>query len=233
MEKPAVCRLEFLESVIQRGLGMFVEVGTALRDIRDNRLYEPKYGHVSFSDYCKQRWGFSKGHANHLITATSIVEICNMDTTVSELPSERAVRALSPLRSEPAKLREVWQSVADAHPDEKITSTMVADAVKASESEPPATGTATDLAASVVKPLGELAKGRIDRILYAVANSMRAVESSLPDDERERFFREYVFSDHGFTPKELARYIHWLKDLRTFLLETSVESRWPPPECKE
>ena len=55
----AVARLDELESVIQRGIGTFVEVGNALREIRDGKLYEPKYGQVSFETYCASRWSYN------------------------------------------------------------------------------------------------------------------------------------------------------------------------------
>jgi hypothetical protein len=53
-------RLAELERVIERGLQSFVEVGKALADIRDGKLYRCQ-GDATFEDYCQQRWGFSRG----------------------------------------------------------------------------------------------------------------------------------------------------------------------------
>jgi hypothetical protein len=49
-------RLETLERVIESGLRTFVEVGEALMEIRDQRLYQD----ATFEDYCRERWGISQ-----------------------------------------------------------------------------------------------------------------------------------------------------------------------------
>jgi hypothetical protein len=64
-------RLNALEAVIGRGIKTFVEVGTALKEIRDSRLYKAQYG--TFEEYCKQRWGFTPQHGGRLIAAARTV----------------------------------------------------------------------------------------------------------------------------------------------------------------
>lgn len=49
------------EKVIKKGLGTFLDVGRALADIRDNRLYREKYS--TFEKYCKEVWDLGKTHA--------------------------------------------------------------------------------------------------------------------------------------------------------------------------
>lgn len=66
-------RLEELEVVIERGLKTFIEVGMALLEIRDKRLYDKK--HQTFEDYCRERWHMTRIHANRLIAASEVVEI--------------------------------------------------------------------------------------------------------------------------------------------------------------
>jgi hypothetical protein len=63
-------RTEFqqLETVIQTGLQM----GNALMEIRDRRLY--RESHMTFEDYCNERWQFSARQANRLIGAAQVVE---------------------------------------------------------------------------------------------------------------------------------------------------------------
>jgi hypothetical protein len=51
-------RLDQLEEKIERGLKTFIEVGTALREIRDKRLCRQTHG--TFEDYCRERWRWSK-----------------------------------------------------------------------------------------------------------------------------------------------------------------------------
>ena len=50
-------RLDELEGVIDRGLQTFVNVGNALREIKDDDLYTTEYD--TFDAYCKARWGWS------------------------------------------------------------------------------------------------------------------------------------------------------------------------------
>ena len=48
-------RLATLEAIVERGLDTFVQVGLALAEIRDARLYKQRYG--TFEAYCSERWG--------------------------------------------------------------------------------------------------------------------------------------------------------------------------------
>lgn len=66
-EKAELARLE---SVIERGLATFVEVGFALVKIRDSRLYCQT--HSTFESYCRERWGFSRQRGYQLIAAAEV-----------------------------------------------------------------------------------------------------------------------------------------------------------------
>lgn len=59
--------LRHLEGLIGPGLETFVLVGEALAEIRDLRLYGET--HRTFEDYCGERWGISKRHANRTIAS--------------------------------------------------------------------------------------------------------------------------------------------------------------------
>jgi len=63
-------RLADLEVVISRGQKTFIEVGNALEEIRDERLYRLKYS--TFEEYCKAKWGFDRTYASRLISAASV-----------------------------------------------------------------------------------------------------------------------------------------------------------------
>jgi hypothetical protein len=63
-------RLSELEKVIAKGKKAFVEVGLALAEIRDLRLYKREYS--NFNEYCQQKWGWTKQHAYRLIDAAPI-----------------------------------------------------------------------------------------------------------------------------------------------------------------
>lgn len=65
---PESKRLIELERKIEVGLKTFVEVGLALSEIHDSRLY--KIEHPTFEDYCKSKWNLSRRSGYDLI-ATS------------------------------------------------------------------------------------------------------------------------------------------------------------------
>jgi hypothetical protein len=78
--------LDRLEAVIESGIGgalavlsrgsNFVEVGRALREIRDRRLY--KATHRRFQDYCKARWGLDRRRAYQFMEAAILVDECGV-----------------------------------------------------------------------------------------------------------------------------------------------------------
>ena len=79
-------RLAELEKTIGRGQKTFVEVGLALAEIRDVRLYKREYS--SFKEYCEKKWGCTKQHAYRLIEAAPVGEGHPLVT------NERAAREL-------------------------------------------------------------------------------------------------------------------------------------------
>ncbi len=65
-------RLEELEKVIARGKQTFVQVGLALAEIRDLRLYKREYG--SFREYCQKKWGWEKRYTQYVIAGAEAVK---------------------------------------------------------------------------------------------------------------------------------------------------------------
>lgn len=61
-------RLTRLENVIRGGIQTFLEIGDALMEIRDLRLYRESHG--SFQAYCEGVWQMSRARAYQLIDAT-------------------------------------------------------------------------------------------------------------------------------------------------------------------
>jgi VRR-NUC domain len=112
-------RLDELEAIIERGVQTFVEIGLALSEIRETRLYREV--HATFDDYCRERWDFTDRRARQLIAAAEI-------GTMVPVESERQARELAPLRDEPKQLRETWAEVRENHSEP--TAADVRDAVK-------------------------------------------------------------------------------------------------------
>jgi hypothetical protein len=109
------CELAVCESVIERNLAAFYEMGQALQRIRDERLYRQTHG--TFEEYCGERWGISRPRAYQLIDAAVVVE--NLSTMVDKPGSERQARELASL--EPEQQRDVWQAAVESAPDGKVT----------------------------------------------------------------------------------------------------------------
>jgi hypothetical protein len=107
--------LDACERVIERGIQTFVEVGQALLEIRDHRLYREEY--PTFEEYCKGRWGWSRDYANKQIRAAGVVEnlapIGTLDTNVSKPLTEAQVRPLTSLL--PEDQRAVWQAAVETN----------------------------------------------------------------------------------------------------------------------
>ena len=80
-------RLDECEATIERGLKTFTEVGQALMEIRDARLYRGKYG--TFEAYCEVRWAISRPRAYQLIEAAGAVSTMVDKIDVPPPTSER------------------------------------------------------------------------------------------------------------------------------------------------
>ncbi|MEI6196902.1 MAG: hypothetical protein WCS42_21505 [Verrucomicrobiota bacterium] len=101
-------RLVELEKTIARGKKTFVEVGLALAEIRDLRLYKREYG--GFEEYCREKWGWSRQYVNYQIAGALIkAELPAKVTTM--VVTERQTRELAKV---PAEQRAgVIQAIAD------------------------------------------------------------------------------------------------------------------------
>jgi hypothetical protein len=80
------------EAVIERGIQTFYEVGTALADIRNRKLYRADHG--TFEDYCQQRWQMSRSYAYRMIDAAEVVESVSPMGDIAP-SSERQARELA------------------------------------------------------------------------------------------------------------------------------------------
>lgn len=109
------------EQAIEAGLTAFVEVGTALTEIRDRRLYREQHG--TFESYLADRWKISRQQGYRLISAASVAMGLS---PMGDIPTERVARALA---SVPEQERaETWaaaQSVAAAE-DRQVAAADVA-----------------------------------------------------------------------------------------------------------
>ena len=139
-------RLCELERTIQKGKDTFVEVGTALEEIRDARLYRPAQ---TFEQYCKDRWGFSRMRAHQLIESAKAVDdvkhVLHPPTNarqaaeLSKAPPEKRVETWTKAQEKakdegkPAAARHVEEAVAEARWPKSVAVNGVAEEPKDSE----------------------------------------------------------------------------------------------------
>jgi hypothetical protein len=105
-DNPNTRRLAALEAVIESGLRTFVEVGNALFEIRDQRLFLEQ-GFPTFDAYCRRRWPWGRNYINKQIAAAEVVR--NLGTTVPTPVTERQARELA--RLTPERQREVAATI--------------------------------------------------------------------------------------------------------------------------
>jgi hypothetical protein len=98
--------LQAAERKIARGLKSFLEVGLALKAIRDQRLYRQHYD--TFEQYCTERWDFSRPRAYELCAASEVVTDLSAIADIRFLPENEAqARPLTRLKA-PKHRRRAW-----------------------------------------------------------------------------------------------------------------------------
>lgn len=112
-------RLIELEGIVKQGLETFIDVGFALMEIRDSRLYRSDYS--TFEAYCQNRWGMTRQHANRTIKAAETALF--LEPIGSKPENEAQLRPLTNL--EPEEQREVWQTAVATAPNGKVTAAHV------------------------------------------------------------------------------------------------------------
>ncbi|MEG3931750.1 MULTISPECIES: hypothetical protein [unclassified Microcoleus] len=113
-------RLQELESIVEHGLQIFYEVGKALDEIREEKLYRET--HKTFEAYCLDNWGIGRRTADRFISAAQVVE--NLRPIGLKIPTkENQVRPLTGL---PAELQlEIWQEALELSPNSMPTGAAV------------------------------------------------------------------------------------------------------------
>jgi hypothetical protein len=89
-------------------LKSFLEVGLALKGIRDKKLYRQHYD--TFEEYCIRRWELSRPRAYELCAASEVVEDLSAIADIPLLPENEAqTRPLTRLK-DPAQWRRAWHT---------------------------------------------------------------------------------------------------------------------------
>ena len=123
-------RLTVLETIIEQGQQTFIEVGVALIEIREKRLYKENF--ATFEGYCQTRWGWTRQRAYQLIESANVVS--EMSTIVDISPkvqNEGQARELAKIKN-PQVRAQVWQKVNQMAQEVEtvVTAKLVKDAVE-------------------------------------------------------------------------------------------------------
>ncbi|HEX2950851.1 MAG TPA: DUF5131 family protein [Armatimonadota bacterium] len=113
------------EETIRTGLRHFIDVGMALKTIRDGKLYRTAY--QTFEEYCLNRWNFVGRRGYQYITAAAVVQNLN---NCSEMPeTEAQVRPLAKLQS-PKMQQRAWAYALESAKGAPVTKAVVENSVK-------------------------------------------------------------------------------------------------------
>jgi len=105
-------RLHECEKIITDGLDTFMEVGQALTEIRNRRLYRQEF--KTFEAYAHQRWGIKRQRAYELMGAS---EVARNLSEISDIIPAKESHAASLLKLSPVDQREIWQEIIDESGD--------------------------------------------------------------------------------------------------------------------
>lgn len=224
-------RLKYCETVIERGLNTFYEVGSALAEIRDSRLYRIKY--ATFEDYCQEKWGMSRRRGYELIAAAAVVE--NVRNCAHEPPSNEAqARELS--RLDEVAQQAVWNialgsAVKDEDEKPLVTAAHIKSVVSVLTEVVKAGG--LDDGSGEVKPLGQLITAAVTEETYERMQRQQEYirqnrERQEADDEEAKERKARQKSDRSevevlYLPEvqdKLARYIKMITEFENM--------KWPP-----
>lgn len=178
------------ETVIERGLATFVEVGEALMEIRDEDLYKESHG--TFEEYCRERWDMTRQHANRTIRAAEVIGVLEPmgSNPIAQPPpaSERVARELAPLRAAPEVMREAWTEAVETYdkPTAEQVRGIVADrldpppippAIERDQERREEADALVSLIESIVRPLGRLTPDKV----VARTSRRKALGRALPE----------------------------------------------------
>lgn len=131
------------EETIKTGLTNFFEVGHALTEIRDRKLYLE--GYANFKEYCEKRWDLGTRHAQRLMRSAEVYDNIkdqpgstnatnwshSKDKNGSKLPEPETESQVRPLVGlEPEKQQEAWGIAVESANGHQPTAKQVETAVE-------------------------------------------------------------------------------------------------------
>ncbi len=105
LEDHSAIRLVELETMIETNHRVFYDIGKALKEIRDSRLYL-RIGFNNFKGYVKKRWDMDGSYAYRLIDASSVID--NLSGIGKVLPLKEA-QARPLVKLDESDQRKMWR----------------------------------------------------------------------------------------------------------------------------
>ena len=187
--------LNAYEEIIEKGLKTFIEVGNALFEIKNNKLYRESF--TTFEAYCKDRWQLKRQRAYELMGAAEIVHQLS-ETNLSEisdktnlLPSKEShANALAQI---PVTLRfQVWRGVVEEslNTGKAITAKMITEqtellASNLKEAQTPSEPTEEEIKEGILKRMrSKVSKAKLDDIRVEISGKW-LIKNSLVEVWRE------------------------------------------------
>jgi hypothetical protein len=165
-------RLVELETKIKRGLDTFVEVGEALLEIRDSRLY--RIEHATFEDYCREKWGMNPRYANRVIGAALVSE--NLGPIGPKPTTESQARPLTklPPEEQPAAWAKAVEMADGKQPTAKQVEEVVVEVLQPKQKFQPEEPATSETAPSEGMAWAEKAIKCLEKIQHNDAEKRRA-----------------------------------------------------------
>ncbi|MEA5259184.1 hypothetical protein VB264_15415 [Arcicella aquatica] len=192
-------RLSSCEAVIEKGLNTFVEVGNALFEIRNNKLYRDKF--TTFESYCRDRWNLKRQRAYELMDAAAVVNTLSEISDKNEQDSQASIVVptkeshAAALSKVPEEFRsEVWEKALEKNqsPGKVITAKMIDNIAKELGNISIDVSPEIEERKGLVKQIREkVKKAKLDQILveikgeFLIENDLVSVWQSLNQDSSE------------------------------------------------
>jgi len=178
---PEITRLKQLEKIIKAGEKTFIEVGLALTEIRDDKLYRAEHG--SFEKYMDRAWGWSKQHGYRIIEAAHVAK------AIPEVKSQNAANALA--KVPPPRRQNVVEKIVET--GKKVTAAAI-KAVSKPPTRPAKTildGTGLEVPKEALTVWNRMPEAQ--NLLSKVSDIRGALKSA--QDNEDKLFAEVDFTD--------------------------------------
>ena len=168
--------LQRCETVIEKGLQSFIEVGEALAEIRENKGY--KLSCNTFEEYCKSRWNISANYARRTIKSTETVKrLAQNGYTCTENITEGQIRPITKL--EPAE----QINFVETHDISVMTAKEIQEAVMVEHEETPKACHVAPFSEHEETPIDEMTREQIVKMCYGL---MKELEEEIKENKRLR-----------------------------------------------